>query len=55
MRKVKSYDADVRKAGPLVETWIERHRRWADCKCEMVEKKASWPPTYVCLKCGREI
>ncbi len=42
-----------RKAGPLEETWIERHQNWTDCKCDVVVKKGF--VTYICVKCGREI
>jgi hypothetical protein len=42
-----------RKAGPLEQTWIERHRQRTECKCDVIVKKGF--VTYVCVKCGREI
>jgi hypothetical protein len=46
-------DSNRRKAGPLEQTWIERHRRRTECKCDVVVKKGF--VTYICEKCGREI
>ncbi len=53
MSKVRWHGSSPRKAGPLEETWIERHRRQADCKCNVIEKKGF--VTYVCVRCGSEI
>ncbi len=53
MSKVRSNSWSSRKAGPLEETWIERHQNRADCKCDVVMKKGF--VTYICTKCGREI
>lgn len=53
MSKVRSNSWSFRKAGPLEETWIERHQNSADCKCDVVVKKGF--VTYICVKCGREI
>jgi hypothetical protein len=54
MSKVGGEGSDrFRKAGPLEQTWIERHRKRADCKCEVIVKKGF--ATYVCEKCGKEI
>lgn len=47
------HNSMFRKAGPLEETWIERHQNWTDCKCDVVVKKGF--VTYICVKCGREI
>lgn len=53
MSRIRYFNSSVRKAGPLEETWIERHRNSADCKCDFVTKKGF--VTYVCTKCGCEI
>lgn len=53
MSKVYGSDSNSRKAGPLEQTWIERHRKRDDCKCDLVRKEGF--VTYVCIKCGREI
>jgi hypothetical protein len=53
--KVQSIDSTVREAGPLEEGRIERHRQQADCKCDFVVKRSSWPPIFICIKCGEKI
>jgi hypothetical protein len=53
MAKVRGYGSVSRKAGPLEETWMERHQKRTECKCDVVVKKGF--VTYVCTKCGREI
>lgn len=52
MSKIR-HNSIFRKAGPLEETWIERHQNWTDCKCDVIVKKGF--VTYICVKCGREI
>ena len=51
--RVRWGHSDLRKPGPLEETWIERHQRREDCKCAVIVKKGF--VTYVCTTCGREI
>jgi hypothetical protein len=53
MNEVRGGDSKPRKAGPLEQTWIERHQVRTDCKCDTVVKKGF--VTYVCTKCGKEI
>jgi len=53
MSRVRWNGSNSRKAGPLEETWVERHRKQADCKCDVIEKKGF--VTYVCVNCGKEI
>ncbi len=53
MSRIRGEGSDPRKAGPLEQTWIERHRRRADCPCDVVVKKGF--VTYICAKCGKEI
>jgi hypothetical protein len=53
MSKIRWNESNFRKAGPLEETWIERHQKRTDCKCDVVVKKGF--VTYICTKCGKEI
>lgn len=53
MGTVRYNDWHSRKAGPLEETWIERHRSRENCRCDVIVKKGF--VTYVCTKCGREL
>lgn len=53
MSKVRRNDSNSRKAGPLEETWMERHQKRTECKCDVVVKRGF--VTYICTKCGKEI
>lgn len=53
VNEVSDNDCITRKAGPLEETWIERHQKRTGCKCDVVVKKGF--VTYICVKCGKEI
>jgi hypothetical protein len=55
MKKIKIGEFNTKKAGPLEETWMERHQKRAGHKCDLVVKESSWPPIYICATCGKGI
>jgi hypothetical protein len=53
--KVSGADSDPRNAGPLEQTWIERHRKRTGCTGTVFEKRGGLLSVYICKKCGKDI
>ena len=55
MSKVSGGNSDPRRAGPLVQTWMDRHRKRTGCNGDLVEKRGGILSVYICKKCGKDI
>jgi hypothetical protein len=55
VKRVRIVELETKKAGPLEQTWMERHQKRVGHKCDLIVKKSGWPPIYTCTNCGQEI